>query len=231
MRQHTRTVAAVSSVGGDVDRLARFVEKARGAGADALAVIGDFGGPTRPGPEAWRRALVVLGEGNLPAFFVPGPGDQPVHEYLAECYNAEIVFPHLRGVHGSFAFGPGHVLFGGLGGEIEDDRSRIEPGGKRLVQPGWEAEYRLKVLQEFKDYLRVFLFATPPAHKGLHASGSTTLEELIKTHSPRAVIVPGEDPRGVELGRSLVAAAPPLASGTAALVDIHDRQVATLRFD
>ncbi len=231
MRQHTRTVAAVSHVDGDVDRLARFVEKAGEAGADALAVIGDFGGAAGRGPDAYRRALVVLGEGELPTFFVPGPGDHPIHEYLAECYNAEIVFPHLRGVHGGFAFGPGHVLFAGLGGEVVDDRSHVEGAGDRIVQPGWEAEYRLKTLHEFKDYPRIFLFATPPAHKGLHAPGSSTLEELVKTHAPRAVIAPGDDVRAVELGRSLVAAAPPLASGTAALVDVRGQRVQTLKLD
>ena len=33
----------------------------------------------------------------------------------------ELVYPHLNGVHGTFAIGPSHVLFAGMGGEIVDE--------------------------------------------------------------------------------------------------------------
>ena len=33
----------------------------------------------------------------------------------------ELVYPHLNGVHGTFAIGPSHVLFAGMCGEIVDE--------------------------------------------------------------------------------------------------------------
>ena len=53
---------------------------------------------------------------------MPGPGDAPISDYLREAYNMETVFPLLRGVHGTAAFAPdGHLLFAGMGGEVDDD--------------------------------------------------------------------------------------------------------------
>lgn len=96
-----------------------------------------------------------------------------------------------------------------------------------LRYPGWEVEYRLKVLREFRhEYEKVFLFATVPAHKGLKQPGSEVLAELIKTHAPRVALVAGGD--GVRhelLGSTLVVLTGRLTRGEYAIVDIQDRKV------
>ena len=101
----------------------------------------------------------------------------------------ELVYPHLNGVHGTFAIGPSHVLFVGMGGKIVDEPESTRLEGERLRYPAWEVEYRLKTIGELKDYEKVFLFATQPAHKGLHAAGSETLAELINTYRPQLAVV------------------------------------------
>jgi len=154
-----------------------------------------------------------------------------VEDYLREAYNLEIVFPSLHGVHGSFAFAPGHVVVAGMGGEIVDrDRGREE--AVRLAYPAWEAEYRLKVLRELKDYPKVFLFARMPAHKGLHESGSEELAELIKTHNPQLVVAydpgfAGSVLKHERLGKSLIVAPGALAEGDFSVVDLRDGKIET----
>ena len=105
----------------------------------------------------------------------------------------------------------------GDGGDVREER-------ERLSYPGWEVEYWLKVLKETKDYQKVFLFHTPPAHKGLQERGSEVLAELVKTYAPRLVLTGGEEFRQERLGTSLVVAPGRLSGGEYALVDIHERE-------
>jgi len=93
--------------------------------------------------------------------------------------------------------------------------------------PGWEVEYRLKVIPEFDAPERIFLFTTPPAHKGLHEPGSEVLAELIKTYNPRLVIVAGEEPTNKELARTLIVCPGRLGHGQYAVVDLRARSVET----
>ena len=116
----------------------------------------------------------------------------------------ELVYPHLNGVHGTFAIGPSHVLFVGMGGKIVDEPESTRLEGERLRYPAWEVEYRLKTIGELKDYEKVFLFATQPAHKGLHAAGSETLAELINTYRPQLAVVAGNGVAETRLGRMLL---------------------------
>jgi len=58
-----------------------------------------------------------------------------------------VVFPNLHGVHGTFAFAPGYVLVGGLGGTIEDEADSVREETLRLSYPGWELDYRLKFFE------------------------------------------------------------------------------------
>src|SRR5829696_7366968 len=102
--------------------------------------------------DTYRALLKRLGQSELPAFWVPGPTDAPIRDYLRESYNIEIAYPDLRGVHGSAAVGPHNVLFVGMGGEILDDPDSIRAEEAILRYPGWEVEYRLKIVREFKDY-------------------------------------------------------------------------------
>ena len=136
----------------------------------------------------------------------------------------EVVFPNLRGVHGTCTL-QRHVLFAGMGGEIEDDPDAERDEQRRLRYPAWEAEYRLKLVGELDQYQRVFLFSTPPAHKGLGVRGSQVLAELVNTHRPRVVITAGSE-RGSELlGNTLVVAPGSLVAGEYAVVDLRERRV------
>ncbi|MCA3749365.1 MAG: metallophosphoesterase [Rubrobacter sp.] len=223
MRKRVDRVVAASGVGGDVERVERLLGEARERhGADAVVLLGDLS--ARGEAEEYAGLLRALGEANLPAFYVPGPGDAPLGRYLREAYNAEIVFPFLHGVHGSFAFGPGYVLFAGMGGEVVDGAHPGREEEWRLRYPAWEAEYRLKVLHELRDYQRVFLLGTPPAHKGFGEGGSQTLAELVKTHSPRVAFVGGEGFAREELGTSLVVSPGALSEGRYAVVGIMGRE-------
>lgn len=194
-------------------------------GADAVALVGNL---TEQGGklEDYRAIFKSLGPPRVQTFWVPGPADAPFAHYLRESSNIETVYPFLHGVHGTVALATGYVLFAGMGGEILDDPSTQRDEMEALRYPGWEVEYRLKVLREFThEYEKVLLFATLPAHKGLHHPGSEVLAELIKTHDPRVAVVAGGD--GVRrelLGGTLVVQTGSLTLGEYAVVDIQDRK-------
>jgi Icc-related predicted phosphoesterase len=222
-RRTTRILCAADPHG-STEALDQLVQAAAGADVDAVVVVGDLS-DGEDASESYRSVFKALGKTGLPAYWVPGPDDAPVAEYLREAHNMEVVFPLLHGVHGTAAVTPdGHTLVAGLGGSVGDD-----PGGERdesehLNYPRWEAEYRLKILREFDELQMVLLFATPPAHKGHGRAGSETLSELVGTHRPRLVVTGGE--RGTELiGRSLVVAPGSLADGHYAIADLHSGDV------
>lgn len=64
--------------------------------------------------------------------------DAPVHDYLIEAFNLEVVFPSLHVVHGTFATAPGDLVFAGLGGEIVDDPDTLRAEEAPLGYPGWK---------------------------------------------------------------------------------------------
>ena len=192
--------------------------------AQALALLGDLGaeGEVRE----YAAVLRTVGRANLPAFYIPGPGDAPFGKYLREAHNTEVVFPSMHAVHGTFALAPGYqLLFAGMGGEIVDDPHHEREELERLSYPGWEVEYRLKILRELKDYPKVFLFGTPPAHKGLREGGSEVLAEVVKTYAPALVLTGGEGFHGEQLGTSLMVSLGTLSEGEYALVDLSEREV------
>jgi uncharacterized protein len=221
MARHFRKLLAVSGIGGDADSATALLGELSDADAEAVAVVGDLAGPSTE-TQVYRAIFRAFGESDLPAFWVPGPRDAPLRHYLRESYNMEIVYPTLHGVHGTAALGPDQVLFAGMGGEILDDPGALRDEEKAIRYPGWEAEYRLKLLREFDEHQKVLLFATPPAHKGLHAAGSEVVAELIKTHRPRVAIVGGDQPILEVLGRTLVVSPGRLDRGECALVDIGE---------
>jgi hypothetical protein len=177
---------------GNKQAVQRFVREASDAKADAVFLLGGLNQKSET-PHTIGEILKALAQPKLPSFFIPGPDDSPVSEYLREAANFEVVFPHIHGAHGTFAFAPGYVLVGGLGGTIEDDPHFVREEISQLSYPGWEVEYRLKSLRELKDYQKIFLFTTPPAHKGRSEKGSTIIAETIKTHIPRLALVGGRD--------------------------------------
>ena len=163
----------------------------------------------------------MLGDSNRPTFWIPGPIDAPLGDLLREAASMEIAFPHLRGVHGSFALAPGPVVFTGMGGEIRDDPDAIRDESALLTYPAWEVAYRLKMLHELKEHPLVFLHTTPPAHKGQQTAGSTMLAELVKTFNPRVAVFAGNDPSEAMLGKTLVVSPGRLELGRYSVVDLH----------
>jgi Icc-related predicted phosphoesterase len=211
---------------GDVDAVERVLRTAADHRADAVAVVGDL---TAGGARADHRTLFrALGDGGLPTFWVPGPGDAPVAHYLREAHDVEIVHPTLRGVHGTAALAPDdHVVFAGLGGTLDDDPEAVREEISTLRYPRWEAEYRLRILDELGAQQSVLLFATPPAHKGRDLPGSEVVAELVATHRARLVVCGGRP--GTELiGRALVVAPGSLSDGRFAVADLHAREAELL---
>jgi Icc-related predicted phosphoesterase len=212
----------VSDVHGEVEQLEHVLASAN---ADVVAVIGNLGVEWGSRPETYRAIFKALGSAGKPAFWVPGQYDAPLRDYLQESQGMEIAFPLLHGVHGTFAFAPGGALFAGMGGEVSDDPKTIRAEEMLLRYPGWEVEYRLKMLAELEPSEIVFLFATPPAHKGLGESGSTVLAELVNTYRPRLVVTGGETPHEEWLGTSRIVAPGRLADGCFAIVDLESGAV------
>jgi uncharacterized protein len=222
---HITRIVASCGPRGQSKRVERLLEAAGEDEADALALLGDLGSKEAEVRE-YAAVLRTVGRTNLPAFYVPGPGDAPFGKYLREAHNTEVVFPSMHGVHGAFALAPGfQLLFAGMGGEIVDDPHHEREELERLSYPGWEVEYRLKILHEIKDYPKVFLFTTPPAHKGLREGGSEVLAEMVKTYAPVLVLTGGEGFHREQLGTSLVVAPGRLSEGEYAIVDLSEREV------
>ena len=224
MAKHIQKVLAVGGINGEVDLLGDLFDELGDAPIDAVTLVGDLGAPWSKA-DTYRALYKALGHADLAAFWIPGANDAPISDYLRESYNMEIAYPKLRGVHATAAIGPDHVLFAGIGGEIVDDPETVRSEEALIRYPGWEAEYRLKVVGEFKDYAKVFLFTTRPAHKGLHEPGSEVLAELVNTYRPRIVVTAGDEPSEERLGTSLVLSPGRLDQGRYALVDFPNSAV------
>jgi Icc-related predicted phosphoesterase len=225
---HLRRIVAIGEIRGAVETLEGVladIEQADGDTGDedtAVAVVGDLG-------VAWSKATRIarssraLGATRLPTFWVPGPIDAPVRKYLSEAHAIEVASPTLHGVHGTFGYGPGYFTFAGMGGQIVDDPHTIRIEEATLKYPGWEAEYRLKVLRELQqdEHPTVLLFWTPPAHKGLQTAGNEVLAQLVSTYRARVVVTAGERPVHEWLGTSLVVCPGRLDEGNYAVIDVR----------
>ncbi len=228
MRKHVRRVLATTDIAGNTEYLERLAEVIESADVDAVALIGNLASPTGTDKvEQYKAVFKAAGHFQVPVFYIPGPNDVPLYQYLREAYNIELVFPMLKGVHGKVAFGPGHVAFLGMGGHILDDEHVVPDEHAELKYPGWMVEYELKILNELKDYVKVFLFSTPPSHKGLNKEGSVTLEELIKTFAPVAAIVADNEFYHEFLGTTLVVSPGKLSNGDYSVIDLRRRKVET----
>jgi Icc-related predicted phosphoesterase len=222
--KHFQKLLAVGDLNGEVEALETLLEELGDEPIDAVTVVGDLGAPWSKA-DVYRALFKTLGRSGLAAFWVPGKNDAPLSDYLRESYNMEVAYPKLRGVHATAAVGPDHVLFAGIGGEIDDDPDAVRSEEALIRYPGWEAEYSLKVVGEFKDYEKVFLFTTRPRHKGLHEDGSEVLAELINTYRPRIVVTAGDEPAEERLGTSLLVTPGRLDRGRYALIDLHGSAV------
>jgi uncharacterized protein len=218
----TRLVCAADP-GGSSQAIELLLEAAGDRQAQAVALVGNLGGSDNRA-ETYRSLFGALAGSGLAAYWVPGPADAPVEDYLREAHNVEVVYPYLRSVHGTVALAPGHVLFAGLGGAISDDPDDRREELAQLCYPRWEPEYRLKLLNEFDEHERVLLFWSQPAHKGRGTPGSEVLAELVNTYSPRIVVCGGER-RAEMLGRTVVVAPGSLRDGHYAVANIHSREV------
>jgi uncharacterized protein len=189
----------------------------------AIALVGDLSGDDDRAAD-YRAVFRALGRTGLDAYWVPGPSDAPVEDYLREAHNVEVVHPLLHGVHGTVAFAPGTVLVAGFGGEVHDDPAGPRDEVRRLRYPRWEVEYRLKLIgRELSEHEQpILLFSTPPSHKGRGTAGSEALAELAVTHRARLVVCGGA-PTAMTLGRTLVVGPGPVTAGSYAVADLHAR--------
>jgi hypothetical protein len=189
----------------------------------AVVVLGNLA--PKGTARAYTSLLKTLSQSRLPTFYLPGPEDAPVADYMREAATIETVYPYLHGVHATFALAPGSLVFTGLGGTVSDEPHATREERDQLCYPGWELEYRLKFLNELKDYQKVFLFSTPPEHKGFHKPGSATIAEFIKSYKPRLVLVDGTAPKHELLGTSLVVMPGNLTEGTFSFLDLREQTV------
>jgi uncharacterized protein len=219
--ESTRRILALAEPRASVEALEHVLE-AHAPDVDAVAVVGDLTAAWSK-PDTYRAIFKTLGESDLRAFWVPGSTDAPLREYLAQAHSMEIAFPLLRGIHGTYAYAPGmgNVVFAGMGGEVLDPPETPRSEEFVLRYPGWEVDYRLKFMNEIDQPLRVFLFSTPPAHKGLGLPGSDVLAELVNTYVPKFAIVGGEEPTQFMLGTSVVVAPGRLDQGNYAILDLR----------
>jgi uncharacterized protein len=224
---HVRRILCAADPRGDFDAVERLLGVAGERDAQMIALVGDLGGGGGDGQAALRSILRLIGRAELPAFWVPGPADAPIADYLREAYNSEVVFPLLHGVHGTAAFASAHVLVAGFGGEVDDNPEAPRDETARLRYPRWEPEYRLKLVRELGDHELVLLFSTGPRHRARGPAGSESVTELVGTYRPRVVVCGGE--RGTEsIGRSAIVAPGRLVDGHYALADMQSRQIELL---
>jgi Icc-related predicted phosphoesterase len=217
------TIVCAADPCGSAEATAALIGAAEHHDAGAIAVVGRLGAPGN-GPESLREVFRALGRSDRPAFWVPGPHDAPVGAYLREAHNTEVVFPSVHGVHGTAALSPGgDVVVAGIGGEITDEPDARREEVDRLRYPRWEAEYRLKILNEFPELERVLLFHSHPMHKGLGTEGSEAVAELIGTYRARIAVCGGER-RTAMLGTTLVVAPGSARDGHYAVVDVQRRE-------
>jgi HSP20 family molecular chaperone IbpA/Icc-related predicted phosphoesterase len=228
MAQRLRTLLVLGEIRGAVDSFAQVLRKLTETDADAITIVGDLGAPWSK-PASYRSMFKALGQAGRPAYWVPGRWDGPLRAYLSESSSMETVYPSLHGVHGTAVLGPGEVLFAGMGGEIVDDPHAISEDEVRIRYPGWEVEYRLKVIRSFDQDQKIFLFTTRPAHKGLKEPGSQVLAELINTYRPKLAVVGGDHPMQELLGTTLVVCPGRVEAGAYALVQLPARTVSFRR--
>ena len=226
LRKHVRKILATSEPLGNLEEVERLAKKVADTDVEAVAVLGSLASKSAT-TRAYGNLFKILAETRLPTFYIPGPEDAPLYEYLREAANMEIVYPYLRGVHATFAIAPGYIVFTGIGGTVIDDPHMLREEVETLRYPGWEVEYRLKFLGELKDYQKVFLFSTPPEHKGFHEQGSPVLAGLIKTYKPRLVLVSSKELKHEMLGTSLVVMPGSLAEGNFSVIDLRQHIVET----
>jgi hypothetical protein len=210
MRRDISRLLAIGGINGAVEPLNRLLDGLDDEHVGAVTVVGNIGAASKP--ETYRAIFKTLGRAGRPSYWVPGPGDAPFRDYLRESANMEVIYPQLHGLHGTVALGPGPMLFAGMGGEIVDDPDTDRSEESSLRYPGWEAEYRLKTIREFKDYPKVFLFTSQPAYRRGHGR-------------PRVAVVAGDGAAEGWVAKTLVVCPGRLDRGQYALVDLDDLSV------
>jgi uncharacterized protein len=221
--QRVTRILCAAEPRGSASALERVIDLAGGRDVDAIALVGDLG-DGHGSPEAYRAVFRAIGAAGMPAYWVPGPNDAPVGDYLREAHNIEVVFPFLHGIHGSAAFADAHVLCAGFGGEVSDDPDAPRDEIDRLAYPRWEPEYRLKLLRELDEHQLVMLLWTAPAHRRRGGRGSEVLAELVATYRPRLVVCAGD--AGTEMiGRTPVVCPGSVADGHYAIADLQHREI------
>jgi len=192
------------------------------------AVFEKVSGEEKTDLQQYEAFFRGLGELNIPVYYIPGKLDAPIHRYLREAFNYEIVYPHICNVHKSFSFYRNHYELVGFGGEISEKQREDQ---FILRYPRWEVEYHLKIIRDLRPMQLLMLFYTPPyggkldLKNGKHL-GSEVVEDFIKTYDPSYVFVgSGMEPGEEIIGTSHVINPGSLKDGEYAILNLRKREV------
>ncbi|MGZ4819681.1 MAG: hypothetical protein ACXVZJ_13715 [Terriglobales bacterium] len=128
-------ILAASDPRGEVELVRQLGQEAKKGAAAAIVLLGSLT-PKNADPKTYGAVLSALAEAGLPGFYLPGREDAPFAEFLREAASFEIVYPHVRGVHGTFAMAPRRIVVSGMGGDVDDSAGAIGEGTDRHGQRG-----------------------------------------------------------------------------------------------
>src|SRR5581483_6691772 len=114
MRKFVSKIIAAADPKGNVNAIRQLAQEAVNQRADAIALVGNLSDKNSTAG-GYGPILKALAEPHLPAFYGPGSVDLLFAHFFRQAAHLEIVFPHLRGVHATFAIAPGYVVFSGMG--------------------------------------------------------------------------------------------------------------------
>lgn len=202
-------------------------ERARAEGRKAQLDHPEVVRARRDDAESVTRFFRSLDRLGIPVFVVPGRNDAPERFFLQAASNSEVVDPHIRMVHRSFApLGRGFVV-AGFGGEITANERDHE---FFLRYPRWEAEFSLDFLRHLEQ-VKILLTHTPPAasfgEEG-KGDGHEAISHILKSYNPHVAVcsrASGEKCK-VVVGKTLVVSPGHLANGDYAIIDLEEKSVA-----
>jgi len=178
--------------------------------------------------QQYAKFFTAIGETGVPLYYVPGRFDAPIERFLREAFNYEVVYPHIRNIHKSFAFYRSHYELVGMGGEISEKQRE-----ERFIlrYPRWEVEYHLKIIRDLRPMQLLMVFYTPPYGGKLDLvagehTGSEVVEDFIKTYDPSYAFVGSGADQGEEvIGTTRVINPGPLHDGKYALLNLRKHEV------
>jgi Icc-related predicted phosphoesterase len=195
---------------------------------DALLFAGGILGARREaahGASLWSLALkeaqfaeeffATLGDLAVFSAVIPGPGGQPLEEFLRLGMWAELTYPNVHIAHATLVAEDGVALCG-IGGSMAETVLIGIDSYSRVT-----AEFFLRSLWRARQPCKILLLASPPPGALGGVEGEPLVGDLIDDYHPDLCVVAGSDARrGSErIGNTLVVNPGCLADGHAAWLD------------